>query len=68
MPPPLLTATRAAVALTVPSAPARAQGLTYVTSFGSPGSSSGQFGHPGGVAVSGGLVYVAASDVSNREQ
>ena len=40
-------------------APAHAGGLTYVTSFGSLGSGSGQFNVPVGVAVSGGLVYVA---------
>ena len=38
---------------------ALAVSLTYVTSFGSSGSGSGQFASPEGVAVSGGLVYVA---------
>ena len=52
--PPLL----AAAALTVATVPARAEGLTYVTSFGSQGPGSGQFTNPLGVAVSGGLVYV----------
>jgi hypothetical protein len=49
----------------VPAAPARAHGLSYVTSFGSFGSGSGQFSEPAGVAASGGLVYVA-DQLNNR--
>ena len=60
---PLLVAALAATALTVPAAEARAE-FTYVTSFGSPGSGPGQFDGPTGVAVSGGLVYVA--DANNN--
>jgi hypothetical protein len=57
---PLLAAALAAAALTVPAAPARAQGLSYVTSFGSFGSGAGQFNGPSGVAVDGsGNVFVA---------
>jgi DNA-binding beta-propeller fold protein YncE len=62
---PLLAAALAAAALTVPIAPACAGGLTYVTSFGSLGSGPGQFKDPFGVAVTGGLVYVA-DEANNR--
>jgi hypothetical protein len=57
--PPLLAAALAAAALTIAAAPARAGGPTYVTSFGTAGSGSGQFNYPNDLAVSGGLVYVA---------
>jgi hypothetical protein len=46
-----------AAALTVADAPARAEGLKYVTSFGSSGSGSGQFKGPLGVVVSEGMAY-----------
>ena len=49
-------------------APARAGVLTYVTSFGSLGSGSGQFNGPDGVAVSGGLVYVADSGIARIDR
>ena len=54
-----------AAVLTGPAELASAGGLTYVTSFGTLGSGSGQFNLPFGVAVSGGLVYVA-DQVNNR--
>jgi hypothetical protein len=48
-----------AAAPTVPAAAARVQPLTYVASFGAEGQGARPFNHPAGVAVSGGLVYVA---------
>jgi DNA-binding beta-propeller fold protein YncE len=61
---PAVAAALTACALTVAAAPARARQLTYVTSLCSSGSGAGQFSGPAGVAVSGGLVYVA--DNSHR--
>src|SRR5262249_14870653 len=57
-----------AAVLTIAAAPARAAGLTWVTSFGSSGSGSGQFNGPFGVAVSGGLVYVGDSSNNRVDQ
>jgi hypothetical protein len=56
---PLLVTALAIAAPVVAAAPVRAQGLTSVRSFGTGGSGPGQFAAPEGVAVSGGLVYVA---------